>query len=74
MTHANGDDQVRSSREEPLSEGWEEVTENGYSLDELARGLATGTLSRHQALKMAAGAFLGAMLGIFSMTDPARAK
>lgn len=63
----------RSSPEEPLRE-WEEVTEGGHSLDEVARGLATGALSRRQALKMAGGALLGSMLGFFAIMNPAQAK
>ncbi len=66
--------EVRYSPEEPLG-GWdEEVTQGGHSLDEVARGLATGALSRRKALKMAAGAFLGGMLGVFSIMNPAHAK
>ena len=38
---------------------WEEMTEE-YSFDELARGLASGTISRRKALKLVGSAILGA--------------
>src|SRR3954467_9593592 len=40
----------------------EQATEE-YSFDELAKGLASGTLSRGQALKLAGTAILGSLLG-----------
>ncbi len=39
----------------------EDITEE-YSFDELAKGLADGTLSRRRALKLVAGALLGGSL------------
>ncbi len=42
-----------------------------YSFDELAKGLATGALSRRQALKLAGAALLGGAFGFFSLQGPA---
>jgi Cys-rich repeat protein len=41
---------------------WEESAEEHYSFDELASGLASGTISRRRALKLAGAAFLSATL------------
>lgn len=73
MTQSNGDGELRSSREEePLWE--EELTGGGYSLDELAKGMASGTISRGRALKLVGGAFLGGALSFLSFTDVAEAR
>ena len=45
-----------------------------YSFDELARGLASGTLSRRRALKLVGAAFLGGALGIFGSAGHAEAR
>ncbi len=58
MTESNRE--VNSSRERSLEE-WEELAE-GYSFDELARGLASGTISRGQALKLVGAGILGGAL------------
>ncbi len=50
------------------------LREEHSSLDELARGLAIGALSRRQAMKMAGAAFLGGALSFFSLSRPAQAK
>jgi hypothetical protein len=44
-----------------------------YSFDELAKGMASGTISRSRALKMAGAALLGAVLVPFSAA-PAEAR
>lgn len=46
-------------------------TEEKYAFDELARGWASGTISRGQALKLAGAAFLG---GLLSTTFPGIAQ
>ena len=51
---------------------WEEPEE--YSFDDLARGLASGSLSRGRALKLAGAGILGAALGVFSLQNDAEAK
>ncbi len=51
----------------------EDITEE-YSFDELARGLATGTLPRGQALKLVGAALLGSALGFFSLQGPAEGQ
>lgn len=43
-------------------------------IDDLASGLASGTLSRSQALKYAGAALLAGTLSIFGFADPAEAK
>lgn len=73
MTQSNGDGELRSPREEePLWE--EELTGGGYSLDELAKGMASGTISRGRALKLVGTAFLGGALSFLSFTDVAEAR
>ncbi len=49
------------SENSPHSYDQEDITEE-HSLDELAKGLADGTMSRSRALKLAAGALLGGTL------------
>ncbi len=73
MTQSNGDGELRSPREEePL---WEEaLTGGGYSLDELAKGMASGTISRGRALKLVGTAFLGGALSFLSFADVAEAR
>ena len=44
------------------------------SLDEVAKGLAGGTISRRRALKMAGAALLGAAVVPFSSASPAEAQ
>ncbi len=51
----------------------EDMTEE-YSFDELARGLATGTLSRRKALKLVGAALLGGALGFFSLQGRAEGQ
>lgn len=48
----------------------EDVTEE-YSFDELSKGLADGTISRWQALRLMGGVFLGAILGFSFLNDEA---
>jgi hypothetical protein len=57
-----------STKEEGFGEGTdrEDVTEE-HSFDELARGLATGAISRGQALKLVGGGILGAALGFVGL-------
>ena len=55
-----GDEQFREDLDQ--AEKMEE-----YSFDELAKGLATGALSRRQALKLVGAALLGSALGFFSL-------
>ncbi len=74
MTQGNEDGKLRSSHEERLTDGWEGFTEDGNSLDAMARGLASGALSRRQALKMGGVALLGGALGIFGWTGSAEAN
>ncbi len=52
----------------------QDIIEEPSSLDELARGLATGALSRRQVLKLTGAAFLGGALSIFGLASPAEAK
>ncbi len=52
----------------------ETLTEEHSSFDELSRGLATGALSRSQALRLAGAALLGGALGILGLASPAQAK
>ncbi len=61
----NENGEVRPSWEEPEEE---------YSFDDLARGLASGALSRSRALKLAGAGILGAALGVFSLQDDAEAR
>ncbi len=44
-----------------------------YSFDELARGVADGTLSRSKALKSVFAAIVGGLLGVFALPDRADA-
>jgi hypothetical protein len=41
----------------------EVITQEEHSFDELARGLADGTVSRERALRLVGGALLGSLLG-----------
>ena len=52
----------------------EEYLAEEYSFDEVARGLATGTLSRTRALKLVGAALLGGALGIFGFAGSAEAR
>ncbi len=52
----------------------QEAMPEEYSFDELARGLASGTLSRGRALKLVGAALLGSALGIFGLAAPAEAQ
>ncbi len=54
--------------------GPEEYLPEEYSLDELAKGLASATLSRGRALKFAGAVLLGGAFGIFGLTAPAEAR
>ncbi len=60
--------------EDPTEELLGEPLPDEHSLDELARGLATGALSRRPALRLASAALLGGALGVFGLTDLAEAK
>ncbi len=51
----------------------EDITEE-YAFDELAKGVADGTLSRRRAIKLVAGAVLGGGLLALFPADPAEAQ
>ena len=48
--------------------------EEDYSFDDLARGLAEGTISRSRALKLVGTAILGGALGFLALPDEAEAR
>jgi hypothetical protein len=48
-------------------------TEDSYYFDDLARGLADGTISRRQALKWAGAGIVGAVLATAGFAEPAEA-
>ena len=62
--------------EEPPREvpGLEEAPEEHYPFDDLARGLASGELSRSRALKLIGAAVLGGALGFLSLPKRAEAR
>lgn len=62
------------SAEERNRHRHEEAVTEEHSFDELTRGLASGALSRGQALRLAGAALSGAALGIFGLTGPADAR
>ncbi len=51
-----------------------EVITEEYSFDELAKGLASGALTRSRALESVRAAILGGALAIFGLADPAKAR
>ena len=51
---------------------WEEMTEE-YSFDELARGLASGTITRRQALKWMGAGIVGAAAATAGFPNTAQA-
>ncbi len=53
---------------------YEENVTEGYSFDELSRGLASGTLSRSRALKAVFAAILGGVFSTFALPDYAEAR
>ncbi len=54
-------------------EGEKDASKEGHSFDELARGVADGTLSRSKALKSVFAAIVGGLLGV-SRYHPARPR
>ena len=52
----------RNENREKVHPPWEKPIDEEYSFDELARGLANGTISRGRALKLVGGAILGGAL------------
>lgn len=51
----------------------QEHSTGGYSFDELAKGIASGTISRGQALKLLGGAILGALFASIAISKMAQA-
>src|SRR5215216_2820811 len=60
--HHSSQEVLRSSSPSPHSSGGSFIA---TSFDELAKGLASGTLSRGKAIRLVGGALLGAALGSF---------
>jgi hypothetical protein len=52
----------------------EEVEAAEHSFDDLAKGMASGTLTRSRALKLTGAAILGSALSIFAIPDEAEAR